>query len=85
MQEHGALAVERLDGEEASYEQIIGAVESLPFLAEKKMVIVQDLSANKQAVEALEQIINLAGDTTDLVVVEPHPDKRAAYYKQLKN
>lgn len=84
VKKHGNLVLEKLDGEEASYEQIIGAVESLPFLAEKKMVIIYDLSANKQAAEALEHIIELAGDTTDLIMVESMPDKRSAYYKQLK-
>lgn len=84
VKDHGDLALERLDGEEASYEQIIGAVEALPFLSAKKMVIVQDLSANNQAAESIEQIIGLAGDTTDLIIVEPRPDKRASYYKHLK-
>jgi DNA polymerase-3 subunit delta len=82
--EHGELALEKLDGEEAEYEKILGAIESLPFLASKKMVVVQGLSFNKTAAEAIEQLVERAGDTTDLIIVEPKPDKRAAYYKQLK-
>lgn len=81
---HGDLALERLDGEEHSYEQILGAVESLPFLSDKKMVVVQEISANKQATEQLDHLIEGAGDTTDLIIVEPNLDKRVAYYKQLK-
>ena len=82
--EYGELALERLDGEEVTHDQIIGAVESLPFLSEKKMVIVQHLSANKQAAESLEQIIERAGNSTDLILVETKPDKRSVYYKELK-
>lgn len=82
--EHGDLALERLDAEDASYAQILGAVESLPFLASKKMVVVYNLSASKDAAEQLEQLIDRAGDTTDLIIVESKVDKRSVYYKQLK-
>lgn len=84
IKDHGDLALEKLDGEEASFEQILGAIESLPFLATKKMVVVRDLSANKPAAEALEQIVDRAGDTTDLILVESKLDKRGLYYKALK-
>lgn len=84
IREHGDLALEKLDGAEVSYEQILGAVESLPFLASKKMVVVYDMSLNKEAAEKLEQLIGGAGDTTDLIIVEAKPDKRGVYYKQLK-
>jgi DNA polymerase-3 subunit delta len=81
---HGDLALERLDATEVSDQDIIGAVEALPFLASKKMVVVQDMSANKAASEALEQIIERAGDSTDLLIVEGKLDKRGSHYKQLK-
>jgi DNA polymerase III subunit delta len=84
VREHGDLALERIDGFEAEYEQILGAIESLPFLASKKMVVIQNLSQNKQASEALGTLIERAGDSTDLVVVESKVDKRSVYYKQLK-
>lgn len=82
--EHSDLALEKLDGSEVSYEQIQSAIDSLPFLSTKKMVIVYDLSLNKQAAEELEQIIERAGNTTELIIVETKLDKRSVYYKQLK-
>ena len=81
---HGDLALEKLDAEDVEYSQILGAVESLPFLASKKMVIVHNLSASKEAAEQLEQLIARAGDTTDLIMLESKVDKRGTYYKQLK-
>lgn len=84
VKEHGDLALEKIEAEATEYNQIIGAVESLPFLASKKMVILHDLSLNKEASEKLEDLIRLAGDTTDLVIVESKVDKRSAYFKQLK-
>ncbi len=34
--EHGEMALERIDGEEAEYDRIRESLESLPFLASKK-------------------------------------------------
>jgi DNA polymerase-3 subunit delta len=82
--EYGEMALERIDAADSSYEQILGAVESLPFLSAKKMVVVEDLSKNTQASEAVEILLERAGDTTDLVIVEGKLDKRSAYYKFLK-
>lgn len=85
VKEHGDLALEKLDAEEVTYEQILGAVESLPFLASKKMVVVSEMAANKQAAEAVDAIIQRSGDTTDVILVEfKKYDKRSNYYKQLK-
>lgn len=81
---NGDLALERLDASEVSEQAIIGAVESLPFLVSKKMVVVQDLSANQAADEALEQILERSSDTTEVLIVEGKLDKRGVYYKQLK-
>lgn len=82
--DHGDLSVERLDGEEASYEQMIAAIESIPFLATKKLVIINDLGSNKQATEQIEKLLDATSDTVDLIVVESKPDKRSVYYKTLK-
>lgn len=81
---NGDLALERLDATEVTEQVIFAAIESMPFLASKKMVVVQDLSANQAASEALEQIIEGAGDSTELLILEGKLDKRSAYYKQLK-
>lgn len=84
VEEHGDLALERIDCEETTYEQLASSIESLPFLASKKMVVASNLSANKDITEKLDVLIEKAGDTTDLVIVESKVDKRGSYYKQLK-
>ncbi len=81
---HGDIAVERLDGEEASFERIRESSQSLPFLADKKLVILRSPSANKQFISEIDSILNGLPETTDLVIVEPKPDKRSTYYKILK-
>jgi DNA polymerase-3 subunit delta len=84
VKEYGDLALERIDAGESEPQAILDALQNLPFLASKKMVVVRDLGQNKQAAETIEQIINAAGEDTDLVIYEPQPDKRTAYFKTLK-
>jgi DNA polymerase III delta subunit len=85
VKEHGDLALERIDAEEAEAQAILDALQNLPFLATKKMVVVRSLGQNKQAVERIEQIIDAAGDDTELILYEPITDKRTAYFKTLKS
>jgi DNA polymerase-3 subunit delta len=81
---HGDMALERLDGEEVSYERIHAAVQSLPFLAPRKLVVLRAPSANKEFIEKFEQFTEDIAETNDVLIVEPKLDKRTAYYKQLK-
>jgi DNA polymerase III subunit delta len=82
--EHGDLALERVDGEEADLARIQEAVSGLPFLASKKLIVLREASRNKQFVEKFEQILGDVPETNDIIVVEPKLDKRLSYYKYLK-
>jgi DNA polymerase-3 subunit delta len=81
---YGELALERIDAEEAEADAILESIQSLPFLAESKMVVVRSLSANKAAAEQIEQIISSSDKATSLILYEPLTDKRTVYYKTLK-
>ena len=83
--EHGELAVQKIDAEEVEAPAILEAIQSLPFLASRKLVVLRNLSANKPAAEQIEQIIDSAGDGTDIIFHEPSPDKRTVFYKVLKS
>jgi DNA polymerase-3 subunit delta len=82
---HGDLALERIDAEESSIDSVLEAVQSLPFLSSKKMVVLRGAGANKEIAEQVETIIERAGDTTELIIYDPKIDKRGTYYKTLKN
>lgn len=82
--EHGELALQKIDAEESEPAAILEAVQSLPFLASRKMVVVRGLGSNKAASGQIEQIINSAGTAVDLILYEPALDKRTAYFKVLK-
>jgi DNA polymerase III delta subunit len=82
--EYGDMAVERLDGEEASYERMVEAVQSLPFLVVRKLVVLRAPGANKEFTEKFAAFVEAVSDTNDVIIVEPKLDKRLTYYKQLK-
>lgn len=82
--EHTDMGLERLDGEEVEFDRIQGAVESLPFLAAKKLVVLQKPSVNKTFIEKAADMLPKIPETTDVIIVEPKPDKRTSYYKFLK-
>lgn len=84
LKEHGDLALERLDGQEVSYERLHEALTSLPFLASKKLVVLRAPSTNKKFAEEIEHIVSEIPETTDVILVEPKLDKRLSYYKFLK-
>ncbi|HTE22378.1 MAG TPA: DNA polymerase III subunit delta [Candidatus Limnocylindria bacterium] len=82
--EYTDMGLERLDGEEVSYDRMREALESLPFLASKKLVVLRSPGANKEFTEKAPELLSNVGDMTDVVIVEPKLDKRLAYYKFLK-
>ena len=84
VREHGDMAVERLDGEEASAERLRESVESLPFLSARKLVILRAPGKQKAFAEKITDILAAVAETTDLIIVEPKLDKRSAYYKTLQ-
>lgn len=82
--EYTDMGLERLDGEEATYEQLLAAVQSVPFLVARKLVVIRGGSANKELAERFEQFLAAVTDSTDVLLVEGKLDKRTAFYKQLK-
>jgi DNA polymerase III subunit delta len=85
IKEHGDLALERIDGEEVEPQVVIDALQNLPFLATRKMVMVRGFGMNKRAAESIEQIISAVNDGVDLILLEPLTDKRTSFYKTLKS
>lgn len=81
--EHTDMGLERFDGEEAPYDRMRESLESMPFLASKKLVVIRNASANKQFVENAEKLLDNVPETTDVIIVEPKLDKRSSYYKYL--
>jgi DNA polymerase-3 subunit delta len=82
--EHGDMGLERLDGEETSYEQMLAAAQSLPFLAPRKLVVLRSPGANKEFTEKFEAFTEAVAETNNVLIIEPKLDRRLSYYKLLK-
>jgi DNA polymerase-3 subunit delta len=74
--EHGDMGLERLDGEESSYDRMLGAAQSLPFLAPRKLVVLRAPGANKEFAEKFEDFVQDIAETNDVLIVEPKLDKQ---------
>jgi len=79
-----SFGVERFEADNTEFQQIMDSVASLPFLTEKKLVIVEDPGTNTEVKEKIEQILDATSEATDLVFFEPKIDKRGSLYKTLK-
>lgn len=84
VQQYGDMALERLDGEEVEYDKIREAIESLPFLAAKKLVVLRNPSSNKEFMERYEALLADVSEITDIIIYETKLDKRTAYAKFLQ-
>ena len=82
--EYTDMGLELIDGEESSVERIRESLESVPFLVAKKLVVLRSPGQNKQFMERAQEVLATAGETTDVLIVEPRMDKRTAYYKYLQ-
>jgi len=83
-QEHGDFAVERLDASSAEYTRIQEAVAAMPFLASKRLVIIDGVAGNKELSEHINTFLDSVNDQTEVLLVEPKFDKRSSLYKTLK-
>ena len=67
-----------------SKEVLIDALSTTPFLTEKKMVIINQLGANKELSEKIARLLDMTAATTDLVLVENNFDSKSALHNYLK-
>jgi DNA polymerase-3 subunit delta len=81
---HGAVAVDKLAGEDIDMATLTEAVSTVPFLSARRLVVVRDLGSNKDLAENIETICKNVADTTDLIIVESHLDNRSKYLTNLK-
>jgi DNA polymerase III delta subunit len=77
---YGDLAVEQYSFESSEL-SIRDGLTNLPFLVEKKLVVLDEISSNKTLTESVINLLQGLGDEINVLVIEPSPDKRTAWYK----
>lgn len=84
VKEYGDFGLEKIDAGSVEFGRLLESVSSLPFLAARRMIVLDNLSANKSLAEHIDKLIKETADTTDLIIDEPKFDKRLNLYKTLK-
>lgn len=81
---YGDIAVQKLNSEDVNSQNLSDLILAQPFLTDKRMVQIRDLSKNKPVYEEfLKQALNMP-DTTDVVLVEDRMDARPKTTATLK-
>jgi DNA polymerase III delta subunit len=78
------FGVERIDGTKVKPEELRASLQAAPFLSRSRLVIIEDLGANKAIAAKIEDHIKDVPDTTVAVFYEPNIDQRTVYFKSLK-
>lgn len=81
---HGEHSVELIDGTKQKLDDLMASVQSMPFLASAKLVVVDDIADNADMVGNIENILDQVIDEVHLLIYLPSVDKRSSLYKTLK-
>jgi DNA polymerase-3 subunit delta len=80
----GDFGLERFRAGESDYAKLAESIQAMPFLADRRMVVIEAPSENKQLAEKIDEFLALANEQTEVLFVESKFDKRSSIYKVLK-
>ena len=73
------------EGKNINPGEIIDLAETLPFFADRRLILLENTGMFKTSCEELAEYIKHMAETTCLVFVEEEVDKRGKMYKAVKN
>ena len=76
---------DRFEGKGLDVDELIRLADTMPFFAERRLILVEDSGFFKSASDALVQYLPSMPDTTILLFVETEVDKRNRLYKKVKD
>jgi len=74
----------QFNGKSIDVKELISLADTMPFFAEKRMILVEDSGFFKSAAEELAAYLPQMPDTTCMVFVETEVDKRSKMFKKIK-
>ncbi len=74
----------RFEGKDLDVDELIRMADTMPFFAERRLILVEDSGLFKSASEALVKYLPSMPDTCCLMFVESEVDKRGRLYKKVK-
>ncbi len=79
------FGLERIDGAKVRPEELNAALQATPFLANSRLVIIEDLGNNKTIAPDIEKFLANIPATTIAVFYDSGVDQRTSYFKTLKD
>ncbi len=86
--ERDQLAIERIDATLLPADKVAAVVarlDSPSLFSGHRLVIIRDLSLNPDLSDQMIEILDVPPSITDVIIVDPHLDRRSKLYKALKN
>lgn len=77
------FGLERINGAQVGLSELQSALQAAPFLATSRLVIIEDLGANKQIAPKISELLDLVPESTVAIIYDSKIDKRGVYYKAL--
>ena len=84
VKEVGDFSVEQIDASETDMNSILQAVQSLPFLSSKKLVIVSGIESNSDFALRIDELIDRVAGGVEVILLEQNLDKRKTLFKTLQ-
>ena len=79
-----AMNISSFEGKGADLDEVIRLADTMPFFAEKRLIIIEDSGLFKSAADVLVNYLPSMPDTTVLLFVESEVDKRGRLFKKVK-
>ncbi len=79
------FGLERIDGAKVKADEFQNALQAAPFLANSRLVIIEDLGANKAVAPKIGDYLENIPKTTIAVFYDPQVDQRTTYFKTMSS
>lgn len=73
------------EGKDINVKEVIDLAETLPFFAERRVILIENSGFFKNAADEMAEYIKQVAPTTYFLFVEEEVDKRSKMYKAVKN
>jgi DNA polymerase III delta subunit len=75
--------MQNIDVAESGMGELLAGLAVVPMFVSSRLVVARNLAKAKPTPEQLDEIIDTTADSTNLVIIDPNPDKRTVLFKKL--
>ena len=81
---YGAESITKINASNVDPQKLIAEIVNINLFAPRRLIILSGVSENKAAWQMLGDNLSRVSDETELVIIEPSPDKRTKAFKELQ-